>query len=161
MNSVNSVNPMKTIAVAILALLFLHCGDDEPAKVSDAMPDCSLDSRAQPYAPGMAATASDGVRVIVVEALPAPPERFVNTWSLQVQGPNGQPVTDASLSVTAFMPDHGHGSPSPPVIEPGEELGDFTMGPFDLWMPGIWELRFVAVSGDTTSLAVLSICVQE
>jgi hypothetical protein len=147
--------------VSALSLGLLHCGGSEAAVAPDAAPDCSQDVRAQPFAPGMAATASDGVQVILVSALPAPPQRFDNRWSLQVKGADDLVLEGASLGVTPFMPDHGHGSPSPPTVEPGEQLGSFEMGPFDLWMPGIWELNFAVEIEATTSLAKLTICVQE
>jgi hypothetical protein len=120
-----------------------------------------MDPRAQAYVPGMSVAADDGVQVTLLEALPAPPVRFDNVWTLQILDAADQPMADTQLVVEPYMPDHGHGTPQPPSPVPGDGVGQYDMGPFDLWMPGIWELRFSVSHEGSTSLAVMTFCLEE
>ncbi len=149
------------IRFLLVSLLLCACSDNQEAAVPDATPDCSLDSRAQVFSAGMSAMADDGVQVVLVSALPAPPVRFDNEWSVQILDAQGEALDVTELQVEPFMPDHGHGTPEPPMPVAGQELGDWEMGPFDLWMPGIWEVRFAIVHAGTTSIAVLTLCIEE
>jgi hypothetical protein len=148
-------------AIAACALLASACGSDSSSSAADAMPDCSEDPRGQSYVPGMTVAADDGIQIALVEARPAPPVRFDNSWDLEVRDAAGVPVSVTTLGVVPFMPDHGHGTPEPPLPVPGAETGTFSMGPFDLWMPGIWELRFSVDREGTVSLATMSFCLEE
>ena len=148
-------------AFAASVLLASACGDDSSSSAADAMPDCTEDPRGQSYSPGMTVAADDGIQVALIEARPAPPVRFENVWDLEVRDAAGVPVSVTSLAVVPFMPDHGHGTPQPPLPEAGVETGTFSMGPFDLWMPGIWELRFSVDREGTISLATMTFCLEE
>lgn len=147
--------------VLISALLLFACGGSEPSVEPDAAADCTQDSRAQTYTPGMAVAADNGVQVVLLSAAPAPPVRFENIWSLQILDAQDQPLEVSDISVEPFMPDHGHGTPQPPNPVAGATAGVFDMGPFDLWMPGIWELRISVSHGENTSLALLTFCIEE
>jgi hypothetical protein len=150
------------LLLTLATLAIAACGGEQGGNVAaDATPDCRLDSRIQIYVPGMSATADDGVQVALLTASPAPPTRFDNFWTMQILDSQDQPIADAELRVEPFMPDHGHGTPRPPIPVAGEAVGSFDMGPFDLWMPGVWELRLEVVQGDTTSLSLLSFCIEE
>jgi hypothetical protein len=149
------------LAMAASLLLVGACGDDSSSSAADAMADCTEDPRGQTYTPGMTVAADDGIQVALVEALPAPPVRFGNVWDLEVRDAAGAPVSFTSLGVVPFMPDHGHGTPQPPLPVAGVETGTFSMGPFDLWMPGIWELRFSVDREGTISLATMTFCLEE
>ena len=148
-------------AIAACALLASACGSDSESSVPDAMPDCTADPRGQNYLPGMTVAADDGIQVVLVEARPAPPVRFGNTWDLEVRDAAGAVVPVTTLGVVPFMPDHGHGTPEPPLPVAGVEPGTFSMGPFDLWMPGIWELRFAVDREGTVSFATMTFCLKE
>lgn len=148
--------------LAACLLLSASCGDDNSSgAAADAMPDCTEDPRGQSYSAGMTALADDGIQVVLVEARPGPPVRFDNVWDVEVRDSSGVPVAVTTLVVEPFMPDHGHGTPQPPLPEAGVETGTFSMGPFDLWMPGIWELRFSVDREGTISLATMTFCLEE
>ena len=148
------------ITLSVLVLV-AACASDEEPEASDAMADCTVDSRAEAYAPGMQAMAPDGTRLVLVSAEPGPPVRFDNTWTVQALGADGEPLAVTDLRVEPFMPDHGHGTPEPPEPVAEAEPGRYRMGPFDLWMPGIWQLHFSMDHGETTSTATLSFCIEE
>ena len=119
------------------------------------------DPRAQTYVPGMSVSAADGAQLVLVSAAPAPPVRFENVWSVQFLNAQDQPLAVSEVRVEPFMPDHGHGTPQPPLPVAGENVGGYDMGPFDLWMPGVWEMRISADHGETTSTAVMTFCIEE
>ena len=152
----------RRILVVALGVCVGACGyDSSRANTADAfVEDCNFDSRAQTYTPGLTASSDDGVKVVLVSALPTRPVRFENTWQVQILDAQDQPM-EASLVVEPFMPDHGHGTPQPPLPEAGTELGSYDMGPFDLWMPGIWELRMLVTRDEVTSRADFTFCIEE
>lgn len=149
------------MAISAALLMGAGCGSDDASETPDAMPDCSQDSRGQTYTPGMVATSSDGTQLAINMALPNPPVRFDNVWTVQVLDAEARPMVASALRVVPFMPDHGHGTPEPPQPTTGTEAGEFNMGPFDLWMPGIWELNIEADHGDQTSAYSFTFCIQE
>jgi hypothetical protein len=109
----------------------------------------------------MLALAGDGIQVALLMASPAPPVRFDNEWTVQILDAQGQALEATALQVEPFMPDHGHGTPKPPLPLAGDQVGQYHMDLFDLWMPGIWELRFTVVHASATSTAVLTLCIEE
>ncbi|MCP4443864.1 MAG: hypothetical protein GY811_00780 [Myxococcales bacterium] len=145
----------------IAAALAFACGDKSDPGVTDAHADCSQDPRAQEFVPGMHVAAPDGVGLLLVSAAPAPPVRFENTWTVQAVDAEQNPLAVTSLSIEPFMPDHGHGTPQPPEPVAGGDVGSFEMGPFDLWMPGVWQLHVTMEHEGGTSVATLTFCIEE
>ncbi len=105
--------------------------------------------------------APSGIGLVLQAAEPLAPVRFDNTWTVQAVDAQGAPLVTTNLSVEPYMPDHGHGTPEPPEAVSGTEPGSYEMGPFDLWMPGIWELHFSIEHESQTSVATLTICIEE
>jgi hypothetical protein len=107
----------------------------------------------------VACSASD-CTLEVVSTSPAPPDRGDNTWQLQVLDAAGAPAVLQDLSVAPFMPAHDHGTA--PADFAGTAAGSvWSVGPFDLFMSGRWELRtsFTFENG-TDDTAVVSFCVE-
>ena len=105
---------------------------------------CAQDTRKDTYAVGLAkqttTTSSAGaLSVKLMEASPAPPQKQSNTLTLQVVDAAGKPVDNATLSVTPFMPDHGHGSSVKPTVTPMGG-GTYDVANVYLPMPGLWRL---------------------
>jgi hypothetical protein len=101
------------------------------------------------YAPGLRKAGRAGqVEVVLLEATPAPPDVGDNTWRLRVQRSGGAPLEAVTVVVTPFMTIHGHGI-SPPYYEgaPQAEAGTYEAGPFNLSMPGPWELTVLVEDG--------------
>lgn len=110
----------------------------------------------------MVGTSVDGerVRVTIVDATPAEPFRGDNAWTVMLTDLSDAPLKDASLEVQPWMPDHGHGtSVGADVTERGE--GELHVDPINLWMAGLWEVRFLVTLGDepTPETVVLTVCV--
>lgn len=103
---------------------------------------------------GTAETTSDGLALDVSVAAPGP-VLGDNTVTVEVTDTAGAPVTGAEISVTAFMPAHGHGSPHPPTIS---ELGEgrYEASPVTLHMPGTWTLTVEATEGERSARQILT-----
>lgn len=121
---------------------------------------CATDPRAEAYAVGLTATATDGaLSVKYLDADPAPPSKGLNTWNIEVDDAKGRPVEGATISVKLWMPDHGHGaSVVPTVTDMGK--GQYQVTLVDLFMPGIWQVTFnVKAPAESSDSAMFTFCV--
>jgi hypothetical protein len=146
---------------AILALLALTaCGDPS----TDDLPNnpCDEDARAEQYVAGLEKPSDAGMFTArLVEGTPAPPDRGNNTWSLQIMDPNGSPLAGVSeVRVRAWMPDHGHGTNPLWNEATAAQDGTFEVGPFNLFMPGLWEFTISVEAENQTDTALVAFCVE-
>jgi hypothetical protein len=108
---------------------------------------------------GMSKTTPSGaVTVAIVAAEPAPPLKGANSWTVQLSGESGEPITGASVSFTGRMPLHRHGLTALPLIR---ELdgGRYEIQPIILFMPQLWELSVVVTRNDDTEAVTFDVCV--
>ena len=134
--------------------------DDHTSTEGTEEVGCQSDPRALSPIVGASATSLDGaVKVSVASVDPEVPARGNNHWEVVVTDRAGAPLVDASISVQPFMPDHGHGSPSPAVVESLGE-GRYRLSPLNFSMPGLWEVRLgVTPAGGAKSMVTLGACV--
>ena len=90
------------------------------------------------------------------------PEIGLNTWVVSIT--NVADGTPADVTLTAerpWMPLHGHGATTYPVVTPGDP-GKFTLSEIDFFMAGYWEqkLNLQPASG-TAEKAAFAICVPQ
>lgn len=99
---------------------------------------CAADTRKDIYTAGMTKPAGQ-YQVKIVESNPGPMVKGMNSMNLEIVDANGQPVDGATVTVTPFMPDHGHGSARQVVVKP---LGNGRYEVTDIWlsMAGLWTL---------------------
>jgi hypothetical protein len=57
------------------------------------------------------------------------------------------------------MPDHGHGT-NPLWNDATEVDGKFEVGPFNLFMPGLWQFTVSVEAQNQTDSALVSFCVE-
>jgi hypothetical protein len=139
--------------VRTLPLLVLVCAcGTTPPELADAAVVCPL--------PATHASGAAGAEVVVVDTDPAPPARFENTWVVTATTPEGAPATVDEITVTGFMPAHGHALPSPPVVAM-TAAGALEVSAIDLWMPGTWELRFDVAGAAGADRVTFEVCVAE
>ncbi|MDB4934293.1 MAG: hypothetical protein JWP87_1265 [Labilithrix sp.] len=101
---------------------------------------CATDARKDVYTAGLAKQTTPGaLSVKLMAASPAPPAKQSNELTLQVVDAAGAPVDGATVSVTPFMPDHGHGSSVKPTVTP-KGGGTYDVTNVYLPMPGLWRL---------------------
>lgn len=139
-----------------LALGVSGCGDDAdaPSHPHEEI-GCAADPRAQRYTPGISVEGAR-YRFVLEAADPAPPARGTNRWTVAVLD-GDTPVTDITLGVAPFMPDHDHGPAELPVIVP---TGDrFSVDAIDFFMPGLWRVTVSATQGAAVDSAEFHFCV--
>jgi hypothetical protein len=155
-------------AAAALAAACGGGGDGEgPAETPGPTPgsgiDCERETRDDPYVPGRVVDGERGVfQVTLVASDPAPPDKGDNTWTLEVtERAGGQPVDGATIEITPFMPDHGHGTPIRAQVTAGGAPGVYRAGPVNTWMPGYWEVSVSVVGSDGRSdRVVFKLCIE-
>jgi YtkA-like len=136
-------------------------GSSSPSNTTDGdVIDCSNDSRAMKYAPGLVVTSTGKeMKFTLLSSDPAPPAHAVNTWKVAVANASAQPLTSLNLQVVPFMPDHGHGSTVQPSVANNSD-GTYTVSNLYFFMPGVWQITFGATPpGGTADSAVYYFCV--
>ncbi len=101
---------------------------------------CASDNRKDVYTAGLTKqSASSTLSVKIMDATPAPPTKGTNVMTFQVVDAAGKGVTGATVTVTPFMPDHGHGSAVVPIVKDDGD-GKYTVEKIYLAMAGLWTL---------------------
>lgn len=136
-------------------------GVDTEASTSGApVSGCAAEDRDDDYVLGLS---REGGKVVVrfVDAMPAPPSRGDNTWTLAVEDlATGMPLDDASLAVEPYMPDHMHGTSIECHVTDMDTPGEVMLEPVNLFMPGLWEVRLHFTLADaSTDTVVFKFCV--
>lgn len=146
---------------ALGALLACGCGDGDDAGVTkqpDAVP-AACDARGVRRVAG-----SEGVlvrgKLSVLATIPELASVGDNEWQVRVEAPNGEPVAGALVSLTAFMPAHGHGSPKV-ALTSDEGDGAYRIAPVALSMPGSWVVDVTVTSDPATGSTSFDVCVAE
>lgn len=102
---------------------------------------CENDPRVDTYVANIEKTSPSGMRVTLVSSDPAPPIRGTNNWVLRVEN------APSDITVTPFMPDHGHGTSVKPTLE-STGAGSWNIKNLYFFMPGVWR---ITVSSGTDS----------
>jgi len=82
------------------------------------------------------------------------PVNKIHSWTLKVETPDGQPLTDANIIVDGDMPEHGHGLPTQPEVTQELDGGEYIVEGMKFSMPGWWVITFSIQTqdrGDTVS----------
>jgi YtkA-like protein len=115
------------------------------------------------YFPGLERAGAAGhFHFTLVSSTPAPPALDDNRFVVQVSDADGNPV-EGELTVALDMPEHGHASPKQPDIRFDAESQAFSLEPIDLFMVGLWRIRFdfeARIDGaPPTDSAVFEFCI--
>jgi hypothetical protein len=148
---------MPRSCIGLLAVLssLLACSSDNHESSGDAASSdggptvsCQSDPRVDTYVANLSKASPSGqLKVALVSSDPAPPIRGTNTWTVKVTDAGGNPVANADLTVTPFMPDHGHGTTIKAAITPKGD-GNYEIQPLYLFMPGVWRVT-IALGKDS------------
>jgi hypothetical protein len=151
----------------LMTLALAACGGEAPApRGSGQVRLCDAEPRADVYVDGLERPAGGGGFVarllsVEVEGAPRPPDRGVNVWRLALRDAAGAPLEGAAVRVRTWMPDHGHGTaPNDLVATPDGAPGEYRLGPFDLFMSGLWEFTVRAPVGGAVDEARFAFCLE-
>lgn len=163
---------VRTTSMRLALLVVLVPGGLLPGCAADGMTaddsseavNCALETRDDDFGIGLQKI-GDGQSLgfTLMNATPAPPIRGDNAWTIQINqmtnGAAGAAVDGATMSVTPYMPDHGHPSGKTVHIEPTGTPGQYEMTPINLWMPGLWETTIDVSSGAGNDTVVFRFCI--
>jgi len=155
---------MRTYALGFcgFGLMLAACGSESSdGQVADAAAggraaDATPGDR---YVPGLSKR-GEALQFSLVEALPAPPQRGQNAWRVAITDLSGAAQSGCALSVSVFMPEHGHSSPVPPVATETEVAGEYAVTGIDLFMPRLWEVTVNATCAGGEDSAVFAFWIE-
>ncbi len=102
-------------------------------------------------------TLADGQQVILSQKEPGETARGENTWTLRLQDAQGTTVPGREVALRPFMPQHGHATNPAEFLATETSPGVYAVGPFNLFMPGEWQLT-VRVGMDVS--VVIIVCLE-
>ncbi len=142
---------------ATCVVVAMGCGGDaEELPGTTSTLDCESDYDI--YEDGLSA-AGELYEVTFRSADPAPPDRGDNVWVLGVNALGGGATPELDLRVEPFMPEHGHGT-SPDSFTADVVDDTYTIGPVDLFMPGLWVLTFYVEDGEASDAVEFRFCLE-
>ncbi len=120
---------------------------------------CSPELEADTYRAGLTKMGQH-VSLTFISADPAPPDLGQNVLKVQVVDNAGEPQAATSLALNLWMPEHGHGASTQPVVTATDGEGAFEVSAVNLHMAGLWELRFTVETATQTDDITFAFCVQ-
>ncbi|MEX0738901.1 MAG: FixH family protein [Pseudohongiella sp.] len=81
----------------------------------------------------------------------------MHSWVIRVQDSQGDPVTDARISVDGGMPAHNHGLATSPQVTENLGEGRYRLEGVRFHMNGEWELRLQIESADVPYRAIFTL----
>lgn len=135
--------PNLVVAASCLAVT-LGCTDsnsDEAASPdAGAAPSLEACMRLPSVGAGTVLESEAGHFEVRLETLdPDVPSLGDNSWLVRVSNAEADPVNDATLSFSLWMPEHAHGSLKTVLVE-ALANGRYRVEPLSFHMPGIWEI---------------------
>lgn len=122
--------------------------------------DCAAETRDDAFAIGLNKSGSL-IQASFVSANPAPPIKGDNTWVIEFDDLQGEPLSGATVTALPMMPDHGHGTAVNAVVTALEQPGRFEITPVNLFMTGYWEITLdVTLAGGEVDSVVFGFCVE-
>jgi hypothetical protein len=73
----------------------------------------------------------------------------LHSWTLRVTTPDGEPITDARITVDGGMPQHGHGLPTQPRVTGQLGDGTYLIEGLKFQMAGWWVVDITIEAGGT------------
>ncbi len=101
------------------------------------------------FTPGLTHEGTEGLLAVrLIAADPASPGKGDNALTFEVlDAATDAAIADAQIVLEPVMPAHGHGTTPPRHTATSAAEGLYRVGPFALFMPGVWELRFHLTRG--------------
>ncbi len=154
------------LCTALMAITLAACdgGDDSHAhgtQSDDAGQEAHCEGRGEPLS-DVVLTPQDGAAGASLTLLSATPQRPIvgnNSWAFELNV-DGEPATGlaSAITVTPFMPDHGHGTPTIVRVEEVDD-GQYKFEPVHTRMAGYWEVTVSVESEQVDLVFVVKVCV--
>lgn len=114
-----------------------------------------------PFALGMKTTSASGdLTATLLQAAPAPPQRYLNDWTIALSDATGAASDLEIRGARAFMPLHNHGAAAQRIRALG--AGRFSLEGLNLFMRGSWEIQLWLSSAPAETYDVaFQICISE
>jgi hypothetical protein len=143
------------VRVFVFAALAVLACSSAPSGAPPAF--CASDPRVESFTLGMDSVGTDGAAFSITSANPSVVQQGLNDWTVNVHDTSGAPV-DGTLTITPFMPDHGHGAPTIATITPKGD-GSYDVSGINLSMRGVWQITITIASATVNDSAVFTFCV--
>jgi hypothetical protein len=118
---------------------------------------CATDPRVETFQTGMTSKGAAGAVVTISSATPSVVQQGLNEWVVTITDSSGNPVS-GTVNESAFMPDHGHGSPTLPTITP-KGNGQYDISEINLSMSGVWTITITVASPSLNDSATFTFCI--
>lgn len=100
----------------------------------------------------------NGLYVGTLEPSASPiPVGPIQTWTIAVTLPDGQPLENADLAIDGGMPQHGHGLPTEPQITEDLGGGRYRVEGLKFNMPGWWTIKLSVSGASGTDIATFNL----
>jgi len=151
---------MRSLILGVLVCVGCSSSGDDGEEVVDCAKDLGQDN----FIVGLEKVGTAGkldFKLIASDHFPQDPGD--NAWTILISTMQGGSVTGplvgASMSVTPFMPAHGHLAPKDVIVMPvaGAD-GQYTLSQINTWMPGLWETT-IKVNGTDGDQVVFKTCI--
>jgi YtkA-like protein len=96
-------------------------------------------------------------QVSYVPGITPVPVNQIQSWTIRVTTPDGQPIEDATITVEGGMPQHGHGLPTVPQVTKYLGDGQYQVEGMKFHMPGWWVVKFEIVRDGSTDSATFNL----
>jgi hypothetical protein len=153
---------MRPLVLAVLATASLVpacAGSDSGGDDVDDIVNCDTVTDDDDFVIGLHKDGDGGLLgFTLMSGDPAPPIRGDNSWVIQVDA-GGTPVSGAAITVTPFMPQHGHGAGKTVLVQEMPDAGQYQLSPVNLWMPGVWETTIDATTESGEDQVVFRFCI--
>jgi hypothetical protein len=159
----------RTRLLSLLGLWVAGCGGDTKADSGghghDDGSHAHEETCGEPGETFTAGMSKDGpagaVGFALTSAVPAPPDKGDNLWTVTLTDSNGDAITDATLTVEPWMPEHEHGSSPESFSAQSNGEGAYETEAINLFMGGLWELTLIAALGDgTVDQVTFTFCIE-
>ena len=99
-------------------------------------------------------------RVWYESEIEPPPVNELHVWVLHIVTAAGEPVEQASVTVTGDMPEHGHGLPTQPRVTEYLGQGRYKIEGMKFSMSGYWVITFDITAGDQHDTATIELTLE-
>ena len=120
-----------TKSLSLSLLLLLMCTTGTPVQAETTKP-----------------TENQRFRISFISQLEPIAINTMHTWVIHVEDINGQPISDAEISIDGGMPEHDHGLPSQPQVARDAGAGNYLVEGMKFHMSGAWTVTMTITHGN-------------